>query len=138
MVIRSLISICQVVIILSIPKYLYGCECASSTSKFMDGLKNYDFVGLIEVVGRDTTKNYDYDNAFTLVKILKQYQGKSIGTSISVVEGQGFECFVSLPNVNIGSRFIVKGSFDKRSEYEANFPTKAKSPNTNDTSSVLI
>src|SRR4030095_8113174 len=136
--VKKLFLSCQLFIVLCLPYYVYSCECASITTKFIDGLNRYDFVGLVEVIGRDTIKNADYDNSFTIVKVLKQYLGKQVELIIPIVEGTGFECFVSLPNVNVGSRFIIKASFDIRVEYEANFPTKDNSQMTGDSSTVLV
>ncbi len=98
---------------------LIACQCQKSTNKFTSHLSSYGFVGLVEIIAFDTINDHDFDHTFTIVKVIKQYNDSKTTEIISVVNGDGGSCYSSLPGNTLGSRFIIKASFDSRSEYEA-------------------
>lgn len=83
----------------------------------MDYISDYPFVGLIEVIGKDTvygtplsdSQPFSGSYSFTKVRIINQYRGNHVGNEIAVIDSKGFECFIRLPKNSLGNRYLVKG-----------------------------
>lgn len=76
-------------------------------------------MGLVNIIALDTIKDHDFDHTFTVVKVIKQYNASQTIDTMLVVDEDGGSCYSSLPSRTPGSRFIIKASFDSRSEFEA-------------------
>lgn len=99
-------------------------QCSKVSWRFMDRVNNYPFVGMVEVIGKDTiTSKYD-SYTTTKVKVLQQYKGQFIGNEINIIDAKGFEYFVSLNYQNIGDKFIIKASPLSSNSYEYNKTNK--------------
>ncbi len=119
-------SLTFIFIIISI-NFAFGCTCAKGTYRFVDHIAKYSFVGLVEVIGKDTINGESIDNskpfaqsndyAFTVVKIINQYSGRYVGKEIKIIDSKGFECFTRLGFKNFGDKFIVKGFIADVNEY---------------------
>jgi len=103
-----------------IPYSLFSCQCQKKnvTHRFVDDLKKYAFVGLVEVVKVDTVVQKSFNYGYTKVKILELFQGKYDKDEIDIVNAKGFECFVRLRSQKLGQKAIIKGFLNKRSQYE--------------------
>lgn len=96
-----------------------ACSCRNVTKRFIDHLSSYKFVGLVEVIGIDTIKDHDYDMAFTIVRVLKEYHDNKTLDTLYIPEGDGGSCNVSIKNRGVGNRFILKGYLYNKSDWEA-------------------
>jgi hypothetical protein len=92
-----------------------GCECLKVSHRFMDNISKYPFVGMVEVIGKDTIQE-SFGNTtipsshytFTKVRIVNQYSGRYVGSEIKIIDSKGFECFTKLFYKNVGDKFIIK------------------------------
>lgn len=104
-------------ILLSTQTHCFACQCQKSTYRFVDNLHKYHFVGLVEVIGRDTVVKSQDDYTFTKVRIINQYHGDFVGHNLSIVEAKGFECITRLETNRIGDKAIIKGFYAEAGEY---------------------
>lgn len=101
-----------------------ACSCLPLTHRFLQHVEGYDFVGLVEVVRKDTIYHEDDKRiwyAFTIVRVIEQYHGEPVGDEVKIVDAKGFECFTRLHYRRPGDRRIVKGFLKPLSEYMYNY-----------------
>jgi hypothetical protein len=118
----------------------FACQCSGGTYKFVDGLNQYSFIGMVEVVGFDNLKDHDYDWSFTIVKVLQEYHGNKSNDTLYIPSGDGGSCHVSIKDRGLGNRFILKGDLQNRLEWEINWKDFENPPNIiqNDMSVLVL
>jgi len=94
------------------------CTCIKSTNTFVDDLEKYEFVGIVEVIKKDSIIKNEIDYTFTIVKVISQFTGKFFGQTFRIIDAKGFGCITSLGNNQIGSKSIIKGNFSSRSNWD--------------------
>ena len=104
---------------LILPLELLACQCTKTSNKFTARLNKASFVGYVEVVGFDTVRDHDFDRTFTIVRVLEQFQGKTIEQTIPILDGsENIECQRSFGHYQIGQKFIIKAHFENRKDHE--------------------
>lgn len=97
---------------------VYSCSCAEPTSRFVDELEKYEFVGIVEVIRRDTVAEHERGYTYTVVKVISQFTREFYGQEFRIVDAKGFECITRLKNNKIGSKSIIKGHFNNKSDWD--------------------
>jgi hypothetical protein len=96
---------------------LIGCQCTKVSYRFTDKISQAAFVGLVEVIGKDTVRSNNRWYSFTKVKIVAQYNGKYIGKEAKIIDGHGYECITRLENDSIGAKWVIKAGISKVYEW---------------------
>lgn len=110
---ENILFVVAILFINLIPLSIYGCQCQGEnvTYRFVDDLINYEFIGVVEILGKDTVRG-DYNSySLTKVKVITQFSKKYSGQELEIIDAKGSECFVRLWYKDIGDKVAIKGYF---------------------------
>ncbi len=85
----------------------YACQCIKVSWRFTDKLKNYQFIGMVEVFGFDTIGYSTYIKA----KVIQQYRGEYLGAEILILHKTVIDCNGSIPYKSVGEKFRFFDNF---------------------------
>jgi hypothetical protein len=94
-----------------------ACICSEWTEKFIDELWKADFIAVLEIIDRDTLKNYEFEENFTRGRIVNQLKGPKLENEIFIYEAHPFSCNHNI-SYAIGKTVLVKGYLKPRQSYE--------------------